>query len=91
MQVRSGTTWTTDAPYRETVEEITEFRGRGVLTVEMEAAALFAVAQTRGLHMASAVVVDAVFGEPIGPPTMDTAAAFGKLYDVFRAGVDLLA
>jgi uridine phosphorylase len=90
-QLRSGTTWTTDAAFRETVEEITEFRRRGVLTVEMEAAALFAVAQARGLQMASAVVIDAVFGEPIGPPTMDTAAAFGKLYDVFRVGIDLLA
>ena len=33
-------TWTTDAPYRETVEEITRYRGEGILTVEMEAAAL---------------------------------------------------
>src|SRR5207244_12370227 len=57
-QLRSGTTWTTDAPYRETVEEITEFRRRGVLAAEMEAAALFAVAQTRGLHMASAAVIE---------------------------------
>ena len=89
--VRSGATWTTDAPYRETVEEIAEFRRRGVLTVEMEAAALFAVAEARGLQLASAVVIDAVFGEPIGPPTMDTATAFGKLYDVFRVGIDLLA
>jgi uridine phosphorylase len=91
MRVRSGSTWTTDAPYRETVEEVIEFRRRGVLTVEMEAAALFAVARARGLPLASAVVIDCVFGEPIGPPTMDTAAAFGKLYNVFLVGIALLA
>ncbi len=59
----SGRTWTTDAPYRQSVEEISEFRRRGVLTVEMEAAALFAVARTRGLRIASAVVLDSVFGK----------------------------
>ena len=91
MPMRSGRTWTTDAPYRETVEEVIEFRRRGVLTVEMEAAALFAVARARGLHLASAVVIDGVFGEPIGPPKMDTATAFGKLYDLFLVGIDLLA
>ena len=90
MQLTAGSTWTTDAPYRETVEEVLEFRRRGVLTVEMEAAALFAVARARGIRLASAVVLDAVFGEPIGPPKMDTTAAFGKLYDVFRIGIEVL-
>jgi nucleoside phosphorylase len=90
IAVRSGSTWTTDAPYRETVEEVMEFRRRGVLTVEMEAAALFAVARARGLPLASAVVIDSMFGEPIGPPTMDTATAFGKLYNVFFVGIDVL-
>ena len=72
--------WTTDAPYRETPEEIAHYRGKGVLTVEMEAGALFAVAHARSIRLASAVVLDAVIGEPISAPTMDTAAAFGKLY-----------
>jgi len=91
LQGTSGATWTTDAPYRQTAQEITEFRRRGVLAVEMEAAALFAVAQARGLHLASAVVIDAVFGEPIGPPIMDTATAFGRLYALFQVGIDVLA
>ena len=34
---------TIDAPYRETVAEARRYRRQGVLTVEMEAAALFAV------------------------------------------------
>ncbi|GIV98600.1 nucleoside phosphorylase [Roseiflexus sp.] len=43
----SGKTWTTDAPYRETQAMIDVRRAEGCLTVEMEAAALLAVAQFR--------------------------------------------
>jgi len=45
-------TWTTDAYYRETSEKIALRRSEGCLTVEMEAAALFAVAQFRGVVFA---------------------------------------
>ncbi len=45
-------TWTTDAPYRETSARIRRRRAEGCLTVEMEAAALFAVAQFRGVTLA---------------------------------------
>ena len=45
---RVGKTWTTDAPYRETVARIARRQQEGCLTVEMEAAALLAVAQYRG-------------------------------------------
>jgi purine-nucleoside phosphorylase len=40
-------TWTTDAIYRETRAEIERRRREGCLTVEMESAAFFAVAQFR--------------------------------------------
>jgi len=42
-----GKTWTTDAPYRETVKKIGSRRAEGCLTVEMESASLIAVAQFR--------------------------------------------
>jgi len=51
-----GTTWTTDAPYRETVEEIRQYQSEGVQTVEMESAGLFTVGQARGIPTASVVV-----------------------------------
>lgn len=44
---RVGKTWTTDAPYRETVNKIARRRQEGCLTVEMESAALIAVSQFR--------------------------------------------
>ncbi len=43
----AGKTWTTDAFYRETPGRIATRRAEGCLTVEMEAAAFFAVAQHR--------------------------------------------
>jgi uridine phosphorylase len=39
-----GATWTTDAPFRETAEAIEAAKRRGMLAVEMEAAALYAFA-----------------------------------------------
>jgi uridine phosphorylase len=42
-----GASWTTDAPFRETEEMITTCRKKGILTVEMEAAALYALAEVK--------------------------------------------
>jgi uridine phosphorylase len=46
--VERGATWTTDAPYRETKQAIEAARAKGILAVEMEAAALYAFARARG-------------------------------------------
>lgn len=43
-----GASWTTDAPYRETAESIVAAREKGILAVEMEAAALYAFAHSTG-------------------------------------------
>ena len=45
-------TWTTDAPYRETRDKVMLRKSEGCITVEMEAAAFFAVAQFRGVTFA---------------------------------------
>ena len=45
--VHRGAAWTTDAPFRETAAAIEEARARGILAVEMEAAALYAFARAR--------------------------------------------
>lgn len=42
-----GAAWTTDAPYRETDEAIAAMKAKGLLAVEMEAAALYAFAAQR--------------------------------------------
>ena len=45
--VHRGAAWTTDAPFRETAAAIEEARARGILAVEMEAAALYAFSRAR--------------------------------------------
>jgi len=47
MPVYQGATWTTDAPFRETAAAIEQCCERGILAVEMEAAALYAFARAR--------------------------------------------
>lgn len=42
-----GPSWTTDAPFRETAAAVAEARAKGILAVEMEAAALYAFARAR--------------------------------------------
>ena len=54
---RKGTSWTTDAPYRETVEEFQRHCSDGVATVEMEASALFAVGAFRGVSVCSVFTI----------------------------------
>ncbi len=53
----SGPTWTIDAPYRETVAEIRRYRTHGIVTVEMEASAIFAIARYRKRQAAALFVV----------------------------------
>lgn len=52
-----GRTWTTDAPFRETFAEVEHYRNNGLLTVEMEAAALFAAARSLNVSCAAAFTI----------------------------------
>ncbi|HLH87597.1 MAG TPA: nucleoside phosphorylase [Xanthobacteraceae bacterium] len=47
LRFEVGASWTTDAPFRETSAAIAAARARGVLAVEMEAAALYTFARVR--------------------------------------------
>lgn len=51
MDCEEGPSWTTDAIYRETRTRVKERQAQGCLTVEMEAAALFAVAMHRKVDL----------------------------------------
>ena len=66
---RRGLTWSTDAPYRETAEEVAAYAGQGVLVVDMEFAALLAVAHVRGVAAAAVLVAgDSLAGGHWTPP-----------------------
>ena len=48
VPVLRGSSWTTDAPFRETPRAVAARAAEGMLAVEMEAAALYAFARARG-------------------------------------------
>ncbi len=84
IDYQPGTTWTIDAPYRETMREIEHYKKKGVRTVEMEAAALFAVAKVRNVKIASMFAVSDVLGEKWDPKfhTMNLKKTLNKMVDV---------
>jgi uridine phosphorylase len=85
-----GPTWTTDAPFRETRAEIAHYQAQGVLTVEMEAAALFAVAALRGVQIAGGFVVSDALAEPTWNPQFraaETARGLVRLFEAARASL----
>jgi len=55
--LKIGASWTTDAPYRETRDEILKYQAEDVQVVEMEIASLFALAQVREVQAAAVVIV----------------------------------
>ncbi|MCH7587373.1 MAG: nucleoside phosphorylase [Chloroflexi bacterium] len=82
-----GGSWTTDAPYRETHEEILAYRREGILTVEMEAAALFAVSQTLGLNSAAAFAIGDAYNGQSWTIDFDHAKITGSLLQLFDAAL----
>jgi len=58
-----GTTWTIDTPYRETVAEVKQYQKEGVLTVDMEASAIFAVAEYRDVEAGSILTISDYLAE----------------------------
>jgi len=62
-----GTTWTTDAPYRETTARIHRRQHEGCLTVEMETAAFLAVAAFRKVRFIQYLYA----GDDLSGPTWD--------------------
>jgi uridine phosphorylase len=76
--VRRGLVWTTDAPYRETAEQLRHWADRGVLAVEMQAASLFAFARARGAHVAVVALVS---------NSVDETGSFDTGGDAFRVSV----
>jgi uridine phosphorylase len=63
----TGKTWTTDGLFRETPAKVQRRRAEGCLTVEMEAAAFFAVAQFRQVSFAQMLYS----GDNLGGETWD--------------------
>ena len=86
----SGSAWTTDAPYRETKDEILQYQSEGVQVVEMEIAGLFALAQLRTVQAASIVVVADQLAD-LRWESPGAMSAIDRSFEIaYRAAVDTL-
>ncbi len=64
VQMLTGTQWTTDAPYRELHSKVTSYGGQGVLGVDMETSAMYALGAFRRVSVCNLLVVsDELWGE----------------------------
>jgi purine-nucleoside phosphorylase len=88
-----GGSWTTDAPFRETEEAIAVARSEGLYAVEMEAAALYALAEVKGYpilcvaHVTNTMAQaekDFEKGEQAGNPAF--IMIISTLVDLWKAG-----
>jgi uridine phosphorylase len=85
-----GTSWTTDAPYRETRRKVEYYRQDGVATVEMEAAAVFAVCTYLGIESAAAFTIADTLREFNWQPGYDQRKIRAGLEILFGAALGVL-
>ena len=90
LTFRTGISWTIDTPYRETAAEARHYQAEGVLCVEMEAAALFAVAQVRGLQLASAFVISDSLADLVWRPRFGDPQVEAGLVQLYQAALTAL-
>jgi len=69
---------------------VRHYQAEGVLCVEMEAAALFAVAKVRGLRLASAFVISDSLAELVWSSHFRSPEVASGLIEVYQAAVAAL-
>ncbi len=87
----TGSSWTVDAPYRETVAEAGQYQSEGVATVEMEASALFSVAAYRNVEMGAIFAVSDSLAEFKWSPEFLHRETGKGLETVCRVAIEALA
>lgn len=86
-----GSSWTIDALYRETIGELQQYRSEGVLTVEMEASALFAVGSFRGVSVSSVFAISDILTEEGWKQGYLSTEKLDGLKQIFEAALETLA
>ena len=86
-----GPIWTTDGVYRETKGKLLKFKRQGVLAVDMETSALFAVAKHRGAEIASVQVISDILSETKWFPAFRQENVLGGLRRLFSCVIEALS
>ncbi len=85
-----GATWSIDAPYRETRDEVQQYQSEGVKTVEMEIAGLLALGQCRQIETASVVIVGDLLSDMRWRAPDDTRPVEKSLEQAYTAILEAL-
>jgi uridine phosphorylase len=91
IQYSKGTSWTTDAPYRETFEELRQYCADGVATVEMEASALFAVGAYRGVSVSAIFAISDILSEEDWNQGYHSEEKLEGLKQIFEIALETIA
>src|SRR3954469_14896586 len=90
LSAHVGASWTTDAPFRETEQAIQAARSKGILAVEMEAAALYTLAGARGASVLCLAHVTNTMGQDEGDFEKGEADGTGEALKVLETIVTAL-
>lgn len=82
-----GSTWTTDRFYQQTSEEIVHYQKEGVLTVESETAALFAVAHFYQVDLSAVFTISDSHLDLLWQPHMEDEATERKLHILLKVAL----
>ncbi|MEK7340269.1 MAG: nucleoside phosphorylase [Candidatus Rhabdochlamydia sp.] len=82
-----GSTWTTDGFYRQTSLEIQHFQQEGVLAVEMETAALFAIAHVHQIDLGAMVVISDSHTQLEWEPHLEDEKVENSLHSLFETAL----
>lgn len=85
-----GTSWTIDAPYRETIAEARQYQKENVSTVDMEASALFAVAQYRNVELGAIFTISDSLAELKWEPKFHSKKTKMGLEILYKIAADVL-
>jgi uridine phosphorylase len=91
IQYSKGSSWTTDAPYRETIEELRQHRSDGVVTVEMETSALFDVCAYRGVSVSAIFTISDLLSEEDWNQGYHSARKLEGLKQIFNIALETIA
>lgn len=83
VKFKEASSWTTDAPYRETNVEIKKYFKEGILTVEMEASAVFSVADYYKIKSASVFAISDIVCENKWDRNFNSKKVKDSLYNIF--------
>lgn len=90
ISFRKGTTWTPATLYRETIPEAQQHQEDGVLTVELETAALAAVAKYREVEFGAAFVISDSLANGVWKPRFHLEEIRKGLENLYQVAVAVL-